>query len=85
MFWNKAKRHFKSGAVPIDGFKCDNNIIADPIEMCLIAKSHYEAQFFSHPLDHSEIEAEAEENTSYSAMLNIPEPVPLTEPIPSNS
>ncbi|CAM2702332.1 unnamed protein product [Rotaria socialis] len=25
------------------------------------------------------------ENTSYSAMLNIPEPVPLTEPIPSNS
>ncbi|CAF2206341.1 unnamed protein product [Rotaria magnacalcarata] len=26
-----------------------------------------------------------DENTSYSAMLNIPEPVPLTEPIPSNS
>ena len=60
LFWKKAKRHSKSVAVPIDGFRCDNNIIADPVEMCSIAKSHYEAQFSSHPPDHSEIEAEAE-------------------------
>ncbi|CAF2105472.1 unnamed protein product, partial [Rotaria magnacalcarata] len=31
------------------------------------------------------IPASSVENASYSAMLNIPEPVPLTEPIPSNS
>jgi hypothetical protein len=60
LFWKKVKRHFKSGAVPIDGFKCNNNIIVDPVEMCSIAKSHYEAQFANHPPDHSEIENEAE-------------------------
>ena len=60
MFWKKVKRHFKSGAAPIDGFRCNNNIIVDPVEMCSTAKSHYEAQFASHPPDHSEIETEAE-------------------------
>ena len=60
LFWKKIKRHFKSGSVPIDGFKCNNNIIVDPAEMCSIAMTHYEAQFASHPLEHSEIEAEAD-------------------------
>ncbi|CAF1660001.1 unnamed protein product [Adineta ricciae] len=59
-FWKKIKRHFKSGAVPIDGFVCNNNIITDPIEMCSMAKDHYEVQFANHPPDHSEIEKEAE-------------------------
>jgi hypothetical protein len=59
LFWRKIKRHFKSGAASIDGFKCNNNIIVDPVEMCSIAKNYYETQFASHPLSHSKIETEA--------------------------
>jgi hypothetical protein len=78
LFWRKIKRHFKSGAVPIDGFICNNNIVTDPIEMCSIAKSHYEAQFASHPPDHSEIEAEAENlNLEIENLLKIKKPLPI--------
>ena len=58
--WKKFKRYFKSGPVPIDDFLYSNDIIADLVEMCSIAKSHYEAQFASHPPGHSAIETEAE-------------------------
>ena len=37
LFWPKIKRHFKSGSVAIDGFKCNNNIIVNPAEMCSVA------------------------------------------------
>ena len=60
LFWKKIKRHFKSSSVPIDGFKSSNNVIVDSAEMCSIARTYYEAQFASHPPDHSEIEAEAD-------------------------
>ena len=54
------KRHLKFSVGPIDGFQLDNNIITDSVEIHTVAKSHYQAQFASHPLNHSDMETETE-------------------------
>ena len=78
-FWKKMKRHYKSGSDPIDAFKCNGTTTADPVEMCIIAKNHYENQFASHTPDHSIIETEANSiDLKLASDLVDQQPTPIT-------